>query len=580
MTGMWKAIGDGAWVGSCVSTRFPVYTRGNAGEVYPEVFTPLSFSIANRSSERAFRRAALRTGMFRPSELDEPDDVGVGVGVFGGYAYLNLTFQRLFAIRLPGASVADVDRQWTGAGEPPPHQPQPSDRSLRSSLAALAYVWRTIRTTSLPQLERDQLRVADLVAGLPDPATASDQELRGRVDGMMPTFEELFETHLVVSGQAGLSVGILSTCCERFLGDPSLAVVLLGGLGDVDSAAPAVAMWELGRRVSDDPRLGALFDAGPHGLWDRLRAEPEASSFVAEFEAFLAEHGCRGPNEWDTAFDTWETDPDMALGLVDRMRLTDPKASPSARAVELALRRAETEAAVLASLRGPRCWLLTRSLRSARYFSAARERTKTTVVRAIHGLRLRAKELDRRLVERSGGRPGDLWYLTEDELDGYLAEPAAFAATIAERRRMHEELARRVPPFTFSGRQPPLDTWALRDAQAEPAQVGTVLTGLGGCAGRARGIARVVTDLGGAASLGPGDVLVAPHTDPSWTPLFVPAAAVVVDVGALLSHAVIVSRELGIPCAVSVTDASRRIPDGSEVEVDGTTGTVRILALP
>ena len=72
----------------------------------------------------------------------------------------------------------------------------------------------------------------------------------------------------------------------------------------------------------------------------------------------------------------------------------------------------------------------------------------------------------------------------------------------------------------------------------------------------------------------------APITDPSWTPLFVPAAGVVVDVGAPLSHAIIVSRELGIPCVVSATDATRRIPDGATVEVDGDTGQVRILAVP
>jgi pyruvate,water dikinase len=72
-------------------------------------------------------------------------------------------------------------------------------------------------------------------------------------------------------------------------------------------------------------------------------------------------------------------------------------------------------------------------------------------------------------------------------------------------------------------------------------------------------------------------VLVAPITDPAWTPLFVPAAAVVVDVGAQISHAVIVSRELGIPCVVSVTGATRRIPDGALVEVDGDAGTVTMV---
>ncbi len=82
------------------------------------------------------------------------------------------------------------------------------------------------------------------------------------------------------------------------------------------------------------------------------------------------------------------------------------------------------------------------------------------------------------------------------------------------------------------------------------------------------------------SALQPGDVLIAPITDPSWTPLFVPAAGVVVDVGAALSHAIIVSRELGIPCVISATGATRRIPDGARVRVDGNTGLVTVLGRP
>ena len=125
-----------------------------------------------------------------------------------------------------------------------------------------------------------------------------------------------------------------------------------------------------------------------------------------------------------------------------------------------------------------------------------------------------------------------------------------------------------------------MGTYPRRDAVVvEPGGTGTELVGMAGCPGRAVGRARIVLDSHDPGALEPGDVLVAPITDPSWTPLFVPAGAVVVDVGAPLSHAIIVSRELGIPCVVSVTDATRRIPDGALVEVDGDSGTVRILEL-
>jgi pyruvate,water dikinase len=89
-----------------------------------------------------------------------------------------------------------------------------------------------------------------------------------------------------------------------------------------------------------------------------------------------------------------------------------------------------------------------------------------------------------------------------------------------------------------------------------------------------------VTDPGDPGDLGPGDVLIAPLTDPAWTPLFVPVEAIVVDVGGQMSHAVIVSRELGRPCVVAATGATTRIPDGALVRVDGGAGTVTLIEDP
>ena len=123
--------------------------------------------------------------------------------------------------------------------------------------------------------------------------------------------------------------------------------------------------------------------------------------------------------------------------------------------------------------------------------------------------------------------------------------------------------------------------WTRRDDDtAVVLGPGDSIQGFPGCPGVSEGRARIVLDSHDPSALEPGDVLVAPITDPSWTPLFVPAGGVVVDVGAALSHAIIVSRELGIPCVVSATDATRRIPDGAWVRVDGSAGVVTILEPP
>jgi pyruvate,water dikinase len=587
---LWRPVGppdsEDRWVGHDTSERFPVYTRGNAGEVYPEVFTPLSFSVAAESAERAMRNAISVSGLVRPDELAGiPITTAVGSGVFGGYAYLNLSIQRLASARMPGGKASDADVNYLGVGEPPPHEADSSERNLRASLAGLRYLWRTLAVTELPELADDQRRVDRFLAGLPDPATATDLELRESVRDVMPLFAQLFEHHLVVSLAAGTAVAVVSGICERQLGDALLATQLLAGLGDVDSAAPSRAMWELSRQVAASPTLTDLFDAGVADLDDRLRAVDEGADgdvdrFRDGFASLVERYGSRGPNEWDTAFDTWETDPALALTLIDRMRAAGDDHDPTAQQDRLGTEAAELERRCLERLRGPARFLFRRAVRSARFHSRSRERSKTTVVRAIHGARLQAMELDRRLVERSGGQRGDLWFLLDEEVDGYLADPPAHRSLIAERREQHRRLAERIPPFFFRDHQPPLEQWERRDRPVAAAATGTTLIGLPGCPGVARGRARVVTHPGDPRGLAPGDVLVAPLTDPAWTPLFLTAEAVVVDVGAVMSHAVIVSRELGIPCVVSATDASRRIPDGALVEVDGSRGTVTILEEP
>ena len=191
-----------------------------------------------------------------------------------------------------------------------------------------------------------------------------------------------------------------------------------------------------------------------------------------------------------------------------------------------------------------------------------------------------ARELGRRFVERDVfDEPEDISFVVEAEFDDLFGPvPERLSERVRERKAEHEAMAARVPEFVFAGRPSDPSTWSTRTDRTAPELVGgESIQGFPGCPGVSEGRARVILDSHDPTALEPGDVLVAPITDPSWTPLFVPAGGVVVDVGAALSHAIIVSRELGIPCVVSATDATQRIPDGALVRVDGSTGMVTVL---
>ncbi len=210
----------------------------------------------------------------------------------------------------------------------------------------------------------------------------------------------------------------------------------------------------------------------------------------------------------------------------------------------------------------------------------ARERTKATCVAVVNEVRMTVRELGRRgVVAGLYAKPEDVMMLMNDELDAYVADPASFREVIAERLVDYDELYELDPPFIIASDPLPLSQWKRRtERRMPPLNDGEVLTGLGGGAGRYTGRVCVLTDPSDMARLEPGDVLVAPFTDAAWTPLFLIAGAVVVDVGAMNSHAVVVSRELGIPSVLSVTTGTAQLVDGMLVTVDGAAGTVTVEA--
>lgn len=574
-------VGVGQYLSEAPSRRFPVYTRGNAGEVWPEVAYPLTVSLSRSVGADLYAGPTLATGLIEPADIIEgPTCFG---GVFAGHMYLNVSVNRVVALRSPGITIEQSDSTFLGSeGIAPPHRPHPDDKNRRASLRGLRWAWRVLGRTSVPHLATDRQLVDEWRGRLPELIDLSDEQLVTTLRDLIGPTTELFARHVEVTLAAGAAVQTLAAICEDRLGDRSAAVQMLVGIGDIDSAAPSYALWQLGRQVADSPAVAAEFDRGVEGLAERLRADLRAQSFVAAFDGFLDRFGSRGPNEWETACETWATDQALPLALVDRMRRASDEHDPVSRRGELVAEREKAIAEARRRVGRLRRWLFERALRSSTVLSQARERSKTIVVDLIQVSRLLARELDRRTVERSGGTSKDLWFVLAHELDAYVADPLSFHVTISERRRVRDELARRVPPFVFDGEIPPADTWPLRSERTGVALLGPgdVLTGICGCTGVAEGRARVVTEPGDPGDLGPGDVLVAPLTDPSWTPLFVPVEAIVVDVGGQMSHAVVVARELGRPCVVSATAATFRIPDGALVRVDGEAGTVTVLSLP
>jgi pyruvate,water dikinase len=168
----------------------------------------------------------------------------------------------------------------------------------------------------------------------------------------------------------------------------------------------------------------------------------------------------------------------------------------------------------------------------------------------------------------------DMLFLSFPEI--YTAiEGADFRGAAGERRAQHQrERARRHVPLVLlsDGTEP-----AVEGAAAEVGK--NLLRGTPASPGQVAASARVILDPH-VAQLAQGEILVAPSTDPGWTPLFLTASGLVMETGGAMSHGAIVAREYGIPAVVGVTGATERIRTGQSITVDGTTGSVTLVPQP
>ncbi|MEO1060301.1 MAG: PEP-utilizing enzyme [Actinomycetota bacterium] len=567
-----------------ISPRFPYYTRANADEVGPEPFSPLGWSLGwGRGCVPGVADGFVSFGVVTLDEfaLDPPEVFGN----WGGYFYNQLSLPRVMGVRMPGATPEAIDQAYFGDHPGvPPYTPHPDDDNAEQAAKLEQTMGWVMSTDGHPTMEEWKGKAIALRQARPDLSSLSDAELVERARAVAADVHQAWVPYCEICLGASLGPGAVQMVCGA-IGRPEAAVQLLAAIGGVDSAAASFAMWELSRMVRGSDELTAAFDAGVDGLLERLEASgaADAVAFRSAFDKLIAEFGHRGPNEWDLGAPSWETTPSIPLGMLERLRFqSDDRAPADSTAATVAEReRLLAEISEVVAEDAEALGALQAGSNSAAVFFQLRERGKNTVIMLLNEAKLTLLELGDRMVER--GAIDDRWkvfQLLDGELDDFIAEPTKMTETLAERAAVFAELPNRVPPYIIKLEEgvPPLHDWPVRgESDAAVATAGEVLTGAAASPGTVTGTARIVLDPFDATALQPGDIMIAPTTDPSWTPLFLQAGAVVCNVGAIASHAAIVSRELGVPCVVSVIEATDRIPDGATITVDGAAGTVTIV---
>lgn len=565
-------------------TRFRYYTRANADEVGPEPISPLGWSLAwVKGTGPGAADGFVNFGIVTAEELAPDHQI---FGNWGSYFYNNMSLSRLMGVRMPGGDVAAIDRAYFGDHpDVPPYEPDPSDESPeRTEHLGRTLAW--IMSTDRCEAMDDGVALSRKVrADRPDFSTLSDAQIVEHARRVVADIRTVWGPYCEVVLGAAIGPGAVAAVCDA-IGRGSDAVKLFAGLGGVESAGGSLALWSLSRQVRASAELTEAFDAGVAGLFARLRqsTSPDAERFLAQLGDTLSEYGHRGPHEWDLRSECWATKPELVLGMVDQIRHQGDEHDPSVVSSRAATERERLAAEIAEQLAADPETLGTfqAGLRSGALFYQLREAGKSAVIRLYAEAKLALFALADRMVERNVlDSRMQLFMLLDEELDRFVADPGSFSGLLRERAVQFAQFAELEPPWIVDTKvgPPPVDQWRRRGTEgAQRAGAGELLKGAAGAPGQATGRARIVLDPS-VAELEPGDVLVCRTTDPSWAPLFLAVGAVVCDVGAIGSHAAIVAREIGVPCAVSVTDATRRIPEGATISVDGSTGEVTVVTV-
>lgn len=377
---------------------------------------------------------------------------------------------------------------------------------------------------------------------------------------------------ILISGLGSLE---LASRLLKGLATPDELQIVLRALPHNPTTEMDMELWALSRRVAADAAAARhVSEAAPAQLAQEYRASALPPTLQRELDEFLSHYGHRSVAEIDLGLPRWREDPAHILGvLANYLQLSDPALAPDEQ-FQRGVREAEAMVAELkrrATRKGRvRGMLVGLFLKRVRALAGLREMPKFCLVLLLAYMREVLQSIGKDMAA-SGCLESDkdIFFLTLPETHAALAGKDMRELVRKRRTNYERELQRRhVPRVLLSdGTEPIL---ATGDTETEG-----MLRGTPASPGSITGQARVILDPTGAY-LEPGEILVAPSTDPGWTPLFLTAGGLVMEMGGAISHGAVVAREYGIPAVVGVANATERIATGQQITIDGVAGTVII----
>lgn len=221
------------------SKTFPLYSRANVGEIFPDPISPLNASVGFQANlEPGWRDAFVACGVWDHDLYDSTVDRNI-LPAFGSYLYINMSLMRLFGVRVPGMGAEAVDLQYFGDMPGiPSYESEKRDFDDDPAFSEKAGAWLmqdVLLAEDLSVYDADRADVRAVRASRPDVETLTDEQLVERLTSFADLQRRLFQHHIESSLKSGVGLGAISQLAAA-VGKPELSLTLVSGIGDVDSA--------------------------------------------------------------------------------------------------------------------------------------------------------------------------------------------------------------------------------------------------------------------------------------------------------------------------------------------------------
>ncbi|MCO1603355.1 PEP/pyruvate-binding domain-containing protein [Desulfosporosinus nitroreducens] len=544
-----------------------IWSNGNYRDAVPMVLSPLIRRLTINTIDEILKSNYTETGYTLPEGLQFSR-------FFNGRLYCNLSALQWAMYDALGSLPSAFNIGWGG------HQPEIElkDPKPFKGLSGLKRLWRGIRGVTLinratKKAPETHARVLHSIESLTQKGFShlQDKDLIQRYNQLSKISIEFTGEFSFLSGAASIPIGGLIKILPKYFGERApmvLNALMVGGSAGITSADHGYRLVELAEIARRDNDAAQYFDDTAFDPIDWEDQLPERSTFKQAFREFIKEYGHRAVYELDIINPRWNEDPSYLLNIIhstiNTADLSQLKAKQKGK-FEQAWQEVKNK------VPSKKHSTIKKLISKAQEGAAVREKTKSVLAVMMEAYRKIAQELGSRFCQRAIiEEQADIYFCTWPELVSILNgqwDGVGIKALITKRKVFMKEMESIAPPDIIMGDTP-------KYTEPAPRSSGNYLTGVPVAAGKASGKARLISHPAEGNRLQPGDVMVAPSTDPGWTPLFLKASAVIMETGGFLSHGAIVAREYGIPAVVNIPGVMRVIKEGWEVDVDGDEGKV------